>query len=374
MSAHEGQPRAAMARASQALTRRQWVGTLAAGTLAALTGPGVGAQPSTPSSPATPATSATPARSAAKPAASTGTGLRLVVPFPAGGASAVLAKVVAGAYQRRYGQPLPLDYREGMGGLKGAAFAATQPANGKHWFMGGSHLVTARALSPSASFDLQRDLRPVALVAYLPQVLLVNPQRLRVRTAQEWLLEVGRKPPRYRMASAGVGSSSHLGAEILRQQLQLSWDYVHFRGSGPGLQGVLSGAVDMMVDALPSCLPHIRNGRLDPVMVTGTQRVAVLPEVPCAQELGWPGLEDDNWYALFVPRRTSDAVVRQLQGQLQQLLDDPVLQVELSDLGVRPGQLYGDALDAWVRSDAARWAQRIPALGLPPMVWKDQEV
>lgn len=299
--------------------------------------------------------------------------VNLIVPFPAGGSSAILAKQVALSFERTTAQSLRLQYLGGGGGLQGASFAAKAQANGQNIFIGGSHLAVARTLSVDEDFDLIEDLRPLALVALVPQVVVINPERIRVRTAMEWLADLARKPMRYRMATAGVGSSSHVSAEILRYQESLRFDFVHFRGAGPALQDLLAGSVDMMVDGLISCLPHVRSGRLKALLVTGRQRVALLPYVPCALEMGVHALDSVTWYGLFAPSQLTDAQAQAMQAVFMQMGRDATLQNNLAAMGIHWGDLYGEEFAAMVRQETLQWAQRLKSIGFKQQWLKNTE-
>lgn len=299
--------------------------------------------------------------------------VNLIVPFPAGGSSAILAKQLSQAFERTTQQALRLLYQGGAGGLHGASFAAKAAVNGEHLFIGGSHLAVARALNSNDEFDLVEDLRPLALVAQVPQVVVVNPERMRSRTVMEWLSDLSRKPARYRMATAGVGSSSHIAAEILKLQESLLFEFVHFRGAGPAVQDLLAGSVDMMIDGLISSLPHIRSGRLKALMVTGQQRAPVLPDVPCAQEMGVQVLESVTWYGLFAPSQLSDTHALAMQNVFRRLGRDEQLSASFAALGIRWGDLYGDAFTTMVKQETLEWAQRVKSIGLKNLWIKNAE-
>lgn len=299
--------------------------------------------------------------------------VNLIVPFPAGGASAILAKQLSQSFERTTHQTLRLQYQSGGGGVQGASFAAKAAANGDHLFIGGSHLTVMRALSSNDEFDLIEDLRPLAMVAEVPQVLVVNPERLRSRTVMEWLADVGRKSSRFRMGTAGLGSSSHISSEILKRQESLRFEFVHFRGAGPAVQNLLAGSVDMMVDGLVSSLPHIRSGRLKALMVTGQQRSPVLLDVPCAQEMGVSSLSSTNWYGLFAPSQLSDARALAMQAVFKQMGHDEHLKANFEAMGIRWGEMYGDAFASLVKQATMEWAQRVKGMGLQDLILKNTE-
>lgn len=299
--------------------------------------------------------------------------VRMIVPFPAGGPSAILAKHLAQVFERRTQRPIRLNYQSGGAGMTAAGLVGKSAADGHTLFMGGSHLTTARALFPSAEFDFIEDLRPLALVARIPQVVLVNPSRMRSRTMVEWLSDLSRKPARYRMATAGIGSSSHIYSELLRQQERLEMEFVHFRGSGPALQDLLTGTTDMMIDGLISCLPHVRSGRLKALMVTGSERSTVLPDIPCAHELGVNIVNTITWYGIFAPSKLADQTAATVIRVLEQLGQDDELQSIFASLGIQWGGLYGDAFTNMIKRETLEWAQILKGMGMSKLLRTTEE-
>lgn len=186
----------------------------------------------------------------------------------------------------------------------------------------------------------------------------------------EWLADLSRKPMRFRMATSGFGSASHLSAEIFKHQESLRFEFVHFRGTGPALQGLQTDSVDMFMDGLISCLPHIRAGRLKALLVTGAQRAEVLPDVPCAQEIGLEALDSVTWYGLFAPSRLSSVQSQLMQHVFEQMAQDQELQRNFESMGIRWSGLYGDAFAARVQQETLAWAQRMKDIGLQQLLLK----
>ena len=300
--------------------------------------------------------------------------VNVIVPFPAGGSSALLAKQLAQPFLEHTKLPLRLHYRSGNAGVTGAAYAASLPPDGQHLLMGGSFLTAARALHSDDTFDLLEDLTPLALVAQVPSVLVINTARLRVRGAAEWMSELARKPTQYRMATAGPGSTSHVAAEIARVQARVGFESVHFRGAGPALNDVLMGSVDMMLDGVVSCLPHIQAGRLKPLMVTGAQRIAALPDVPTAAEVGLTELSTYvPWYGLFAPKDLPADRTATVLKALRKVGTDAQLQANLQHAGVQWGGKDGEDFRRMVQQETLDWAQRIRSLGLQGLLKGDAE-
>ena len=299
--------------------------------------------------------------------------VNLIVPFPAGGPSAILAKQLAQSFERTTNQVLRIQYQGGAGGLQGANFAAKAEANGQNIFIGGSHLAVVRALLRNEEFDLIEDLRPLTLLCEVPQVVVVNPARIRSRTVMEWLADLARKPGRYRMATAGIGSSSHIASAMLKHEESLQYEFVHFRGAGPAMQDLLAGSVDMMIDGLISCLPHIRSGRLKALMVTGKQRASVLPDIPCAQEMGVNVLDTVTWYGLFAPIQLTEPQAQAMYDVFMRMGQDPTMLANFEAMGIRWDGLYGDAFASMVQQDTMQWAQRVKSMGLGNIFTKNLE-
>ena len=148
---------------------------------------------------------------------------------------------------------------------------------------------------------------------------------------------------------------------------------MHFRGAGPALQDLLAGSVDMMVDGLISCLPHVRSGRLKALLVTGRQRVALLPDVPCALEMGVHALDSVTWYGLFAPSQLTDAQAQAMQAVFMQMGRDATLQNNLATMGIHWGDLYGEEFAAMVRQETLQWAQRLKSMGFKQQWLKNTE-
>lgn len=290
--------------------------------------------------------------------------VQMTVPFPVGGTSAALAKALQRPFEALTSQTLRLQYFGGAGGMQGALHAAAAPTNGYHLLMGGSYLSLSRVLHPNEDFDFLQDLQPLAMVAQVPQVLLVNPQRLRVRHITELLNELARKPARYRMATASVGSTGHLMAALFKQQTTSSFEFVHFRGAGPALQDLVAGSVDMMVDGLVSCLPHLRSGKLKALLVSGTERCAILPDVPCAQEMALTALEYNTWYGLFAPKKIAPATAAKVVEQLEIVGQSAQLKAEFQRLGVQWAGIAGARFETLVAQQVQQSARQLQSLGV----------
>lgn len=282
--------------------------------------------------------------------------VELTVPFPAGGTSALLGKTLARQFAQETGQSLRLEYRGGNAGVAGATYVAKSPANGMHLLMGGTSMVVSRAVQLQLDVDLYEEFVPLALVAELPMVLVVNPRKLVARTWTEMLAELRRKPARYRYASAGTGSFNHIAVEWLKHETGALLEHVPYKGSGPALQDVAMGNVDLMLDSLASALPHLQADRLRPVWVTGAERSHLLPEVPAVREVGLPDFQIHPWYGIFAPKATPVDVQSRVIEVFRAMATAPQVQKEWQSMGARWPGLYGADFTRFVQEEMQRWA------------------
>lgn len=289
--------------------------------------------------------------------------VELVVPFPNGGTSSLLARELARVFEQQTQQPMRLEHRGGAGGTLGASYVAKADVNGYHLLFGGTSQVITRALMPGLDYDLLEDLVPLGQLAELPQVVLVNPAKLPMRTLPELWAELRRKPARYRYASAGVGSATHLAGELLRHLTGAHLAHVPYRGSGPAIQDVVTGHVDLIVEGIASALPHVRAGRLRPVLLSGPARSPLLPEVPTAAEVGLPDFDVNSWYGLFAPAGIAAPLRERMVEVLEQLAAQPELQKAWTSMGVHWSGRYGTDFETYLREDARKWARIVKLTG-----------
>lgn len=302
---------------------------------------------------------ATAARSApARPAARwPGAEVELTVPFPAGGATSLISRALASRFQAQTAQPLRLNYMGGGGGTVGASYVAKAPADGMHLLMGGTSMLVSRATQLQLDVDLYEAFVPLALVAEMPLVLLINPRRLNARTWPELLAELRRKPARYRYASAGIGTISHLAGESFKRETGAMLEHVPYKGSGPAILDVAQGNADLMFDGLASVLPHLGADRVRAVMVVASRRNAVIPDVPTSSELGLDGFYLASWYGIFAPRATPAPVQQRIIEVLRELGSDSAVQADWSSMGMRWPGLYGEEFSSFVEAQMQYWAE-----------------
>ena len=264
------------------------------------------------------ATSAVPASVFAQ-----ATPLRIIVPFGQGGATDIVARIVADPLGRELGRPAIVENRAGAGGSLGTAEVARAAPDGLTL---GIATVSTHGVNPvvykKLAYDPVKDFAMVSQLALAPGVLLVNPA-LPVKTMSELIQLLKREPGRHTHGSPGIGSVGHMNAEILKSTVGVSPTHVPYRGASPMLTDLMSGQIDMAFDQVASALPHIKAGRLRPLAVSWKQRLAQLPEVPTFGELALFANNDPTWFGLVAPARTPAAQVQRLNAAVRKVLALP---------------------------------------------------
>ncbi len=289
--------------------------------------------------------------------------VNLVVPFPAGGGTDAFARPLAAQFAKSTGKALIIDNRGGAGGTLGASFAAKAMPDGYNFFMGGTHHVIAPSVYARLDYDLERDFIPLALLASVPQVVVVNPRTVTAKTIQELIAELRRKPGSFNYASAGAGTSHHLAGELFKLQSNTFVTHIPYRGAGPALQDLIGGNVDMMFDGLGSSAAHIKGGRIKALMVSGNKRNPSLPDVPCAAEVGLPDYNVTTWYGLWAPKNTPVEQQNHMIEEVRRLGRTDEIKAIWAQNGAEYGSLSKEQFAAMVSGEVKRWAQVVKASG-----------
>lgn len=292
--------------------------------------------------------------------------VRAIVPFAPGGATDVVARVVAEVAGTVLGQPFVIENRPGgAAGLIGSEAVAKAAPDGHTILIHSNAHVIAPALVARMPFDVIRDFAAVAHLGRIPQVLVVNP-RLPVTDMRSLLDWLRANAGRVNFASAGIGSANHLASEVFRAAAQAEVQMVQYRGGGPAMQAVIAGEAHMCIDPVASAVGHIRGGTVRPIAVAGPNRSAVLPEVPSASEAGLPAWSAAAWVAAFAPVRTPPAAIAALNAAFNEAMVR--IEPRLTELAIerRPELASPEALEAFVREDAARSQQVLRDAGVRP--------
>ena len=289
--------------------------------------------------------------------------VNLVVPFPAGGGTDAFARPLAAQFSKVTGKTLVIDNRGGAGGTVGASYAAKGAPDGYTLFMGAVHHAIAPSMYPRLDYNIEKDFVPLALLANVPQVLVINPKAVPVSNFKQFLEHVKRNPAKLNYSSAGAGTSHHLAGELFKQQTGTFITHIPYRGAGPALQDLIAGNVDMMFDGLGSSATHIKSGRIKALLVSGARRNPAFPEVPCAAEVGLPDYTVTTWYGLWVPKGTPPDVQARIVEETRQLGAAEDLKAIWASNGADFGGMTQAQFAAFVRSETKRWEQVVKTSG-----------
>jgi tripartite-type tricarboxylate transporter receptor subunit TctC len=287
--------------------------------------------------------------------------VQMIVPFPAGGGTDAFARPLAAQFAKQTGRQLVIDNKGGAGGTVGATLAARAAPDGYNFFMGAVHHTIAPSIYPRLDYDLQKDLIPISLVARVPQVIVVNPQRIPAKDFKEFLALVKASPGRYNYASAGNGTSHHLAGELFKLQTKTFITHIPYRGAGPALQDLITGSADLMFDGLGSSAGHIKGGRIKALMVSGNKRVAAFPEVPAASEVGLPDYTVTTWYGVWAPKGTPADVQTRMADEIRKAIQSEELKTVWANQGAEFPNLTQQQFAAFIDSEIKRWATVVKA-------------
>ncbi|HXZ55098.1 MAG TPA: tripartite tricarboxylate transporter substrate binding protein [Burkholderiales bacterium] len=289
--------------------------------------------------------------------------IRLVVPFPPGGTTDILAREVGERLTATLGQPVVIDNRAGAGGNIGADIVAKAPPDGYTLLMAtvGTHAINA-SLYRKLPYDHIKDFAPVVLVAGVPNVLVVTPS-LPVHSVAELIRLAKEKPGQLNFASSGNGTSIHLSGELFKTMAGVDMTHVPYKGSAFALTDLMAGQVQLMFDNLPSSLPHIKAGKLRAIAVTSSQRAPALPDVPTIAESGLPGFEASAWFGIVAPAGTPAAIVSRINADVNQWLRSPEAADKLLAQGAIAAGGTPEQFVAHIRAETDKWARVVKASG-----------
>ena len=287
----------------------------------------------------------------------------LIVPFPAGGGTDAFARPLSAQFAKLAGRPLIIDNRGGAGGTLGASIAAKAAPDGYTLFMGAVHHAIAPSMYPKLDYDIEKDFVPLALVANVPQVLVVNPKRVEAANVKAFIEMLRKNPGKLNYGSAGAGTSHHLAGELFKQQTNTFITHIPYRGAGPALQDLIGGNVDMMFDGLGSSANHIKGGRIKALMVSGNKRNPAFPDVPCAAEVGLPEYTVTTWYGLWAPKGTPADVQARAVEEIRKAGTSEELKTIWASNGAEFSSLTPPQFGSFVSAEVKRWASVVKASG-----------
>jgi tripartite-type tricarboxylate transporter receptor subunit TctC len=282
--------------------------------------------------------------------------VRIVVPFPAGGATDVLGRVLSLNLQNLWGTPVVSEYRPGAAGLLGTRQVIAAPADGYTLLMAstGAILALAGERGAGGSFDVARELAPISLIAAPPYIVVVHPS-LPVRTAAELVAYGKQNPGKLAFGSSGVGSASHLSGALFQQTTGIDMLHVPYRGTGPAVTDLLGGRVNLMFSPAVVVTQHIAAGTLRVIGTTGQVRSSLFPDFPTLAETGLPGYQSLGWFGLFAPAGTPAEILAKISADTATVLGSADARQRLAEQGAEPAPSTPAAFTTFVNDDINKW-------------------
>ncbi|AEG93122.1 Bug family tripartite tricarboxylate transporter substrate binding protein [Ramlibacter tataouinensis] len=285
--------------------------------------------------------------------------VRLVVPFPAGGATDVLARAITLHAAEKLGQPIVIDNKPGAGGTIGSDLVAKADPDGYTLLMatGSTHSI-GPLINPKTPYSVERDFVPIVDVASTTSVMVAS-KTLPVNNLQEFIKLAKSQPGKLNFGSSGNGTNSHLSGELFKAEAGVFMTHIPYRGTGLVFNDMVSGQVHMLMDNVVTAMPHIKEGKLRVIGVTSLKRLPFLPDVPTLHEQGLKNFEVSNWFGLYGPRGTPPEVVQKINTAFNAALKEPELQKRLAILGAVPTGGTPQQMGATVAAETAKWRKLI---------------
>ncbi len=289
--------------------------------------------------------------------------IKVVAPFPPGGASDLYARAVADGLLRAWGQPVIVENRPGASGMIGADFVSKAPADGHTLLIGAASLHTILPLLNAKMAQAQKLLMPISTIGVNPSYVVV-PASLPVNTIGEFIAYVKVSPGKYGFASAGAGTSQHVFVELFKQSLNVDMFHVPYKGSGPMVTDLIAGRVVMAIEQGPAVLPQVKAGKLKALAVTTPRRSLALPDVPTMADTVLPGFEASTWFAVYGRAGIPRDIVLKLNAEIVKTLASPDIRNRLLNAGVEPESSTPEALAEMERRDTVKWAAVIKSANI----------
>ena len=289
--------------------------------------------------------------------------ITMIVPFPPGGPTDLVARVIAQKMSESMRQPVVIDNRGGANGNLGAMLAVKAPADGYTLLYNTSSITLSPALYKSMSYDVKRDLASVALTAVVPLALVV-PTSVPANTVKEFIAYAKANPGKLSYGSAGNGNVTHLGAFQFVQANGIDAVHIPYTGSAPADVDLVGGQIQFMTDTVNSVMPFVRDKRLKMLAVTTAKRMSLFPDLPTLAESGMPGFEVGAWQGVMVPANTPTPIIQQLNSEVMKALQTPEVRQKLALQGAEPLGSTAQAYGEYVQKELTRWAKVVKETGV----------
>ena len=283
--------------------------------------------------------------------------VRMIVPYPPGGAGDIVGRLLSARLTEALGQQVVVDNRGGGGQVIATQLAANAPPDGHTVFLASATHSINPALRRNLPYDTLKDFEPVTLVAQSPLVFVANPT-LGVGSIKELIAAAKAKPGRINYASSGPGTGGHMSVELLKSMTGTDLNHVPYKGAGPALVDVLSGQVQLMCTSPLPAMPHVKSGRLRALAMTGPRRSSFAPDIPAVAET-LPGYQSTLWYAMYVPKNTPAPIVRRLHDDTVKIVRSKEITQQLESQGAEPVGNSGAELQKFVQAEIAQWTRLV---------------
>jgi tripartite-type tricarboxylate transporter receptor subunit TctC len=280
--------------------------------------------------------------------------IRMIIPYPPGGGTDVVGRILNEPLSAALGQPIVIDNKGGAAGNVGTDLAAKAPADGYNiLFTLSSHTINPK-LYAKLPFDVEKDFVPISLSAMIPQILVVHPS-VPANNVQELIALAKAQPGKLNYASVGTGSPGHIAGELFKLKTGVDIVHVPYKGGGPAVTDTIGGQVQLLFVSMPAAWQHVKSGRLKAIAVTSEKRSVAAPDVPTILESGVPDYVVDSWYGAFAPAKTPPAAVAKLQAAFAQVLQNPQVREKLLLQGAEAATATPAEFDRRVRDELAKW-------------------
>ena len=289
--------------------------------------------------------------------------IRMIVPFPPGGNTDIIARTIGNELGKNLGVPLIIDNRGGAGSTLGTALAAKAPADGYTILLVSGAFAMNPAMFKNLPYDSVKEFAGVTLLADVPAAVVVHPS-VPAKNLKELIAYAKANPGKLNYASSGNGSIGHLSGELLSSMANIKMQHVPYKGSGPALVDVVGGYVQMIITSIPSVMPHIKSGKLRAIAVCGEKRSSGAPEIPTMIESGLPGFVVSAGFGLLVPAKTPKEIIKKLHAEAVKALAVPTVRERLGTEGAEPVGSTPEEYDAFNRTEIEKWIQVVKKAGI----------
>jgi tripartite-type tricarboxylate transporter receptor subunit TctC len=283
--------------------------------------------------------------------------LKIIVPYPPGGTSDILARSVGQKLSEQYGQPVVVENKPGATGNIGADFVAKSPPDGYTLLLADiGSLAIAPSVVATLPFDPVKDFAPVVMVAYSPHLLVVHPS-VPAKDAKELIALAKAKPDSMNFAVSGIGGANHLAGIDFAQRAGIKWTYIPYKGGSQALTDMVGGQAQVMFNGMLATYPFVKDGKLKVLAISSAKRFSSAPDIPTVAEAAFPGFETGSWQGIVAPAGTPPEVVRKLHADVMKILSTPEMKERLDKAGAEVRAMSPQQFGGFIRDEKARWAK-----------------